>query len=67
VIVKVLLGGSVKPATTANAAFQIGSITKLFTATLMMQLVDEERVELDAPVKRYLPDFSVADPAAPRP
>jgi CubicO group peptidase (beta-lactamase class C family) len=49
---------------TANSAFQIGSITKLFTATLMMQLVDEERVELDAPVKRYLPDFSVADPAA---
>jgi CubicO group peptidase (beta-lactamase class C family) len=49
---------------TPDSAFQIGSITKLFTATLMMQLVDEQRVELDAPVKRYLPDFSVADPAA---
>ncbi len=39
---------------TADSVFQIGSITKLFTTTLIMQLVDEGSVELDAPVKRYL-------------
>ena len=46
---------------TADSLFQIGSITKVWTATLTMQLVDEERIELDAPVRRYLPDFRVAD------
>jgi CubicO group peptidase (beta-lactamase class C family) len=39
----------------------IGSITKVLTATLVMQLVDDGRVELTAPLKRYLPDFQVAD------
>jgi CubicO group peptidase (beta-lactamase class C family) len=39
----------------------IGSITKVLTATLVMQLVDEARVELAAPLKRYVPDFHVAD------
>lgn len=49
---------------TPDSVFQIGSITKLFTTTLVMQLVDEGRVELDAPVRRYLPEFRVADPEA---
>jgi CubicO group peptidase (beta-lactamase class C family) len=49
---------------TADSAFQIGSITKVFTATLMMQLVDEGRVDLDEPVVQYLPDFTLADPTA---
>ena len=34
---------------TADSLFQIGSITKVWTATLVMQLVDEGLVELDAP------------------
>jgi CubicO group peptidase (beta-lactamase class C family) len=46
---------------TADSLFQIGSITKVWTATLTMQLVDEGRIELDAPVRRYLPGFRVAD------
>jgi CubicO group peptidase (beta-lactamase class C family) len=46
---------------TADSLFQIGSITKVWTATLVMQLVDEGRIELDAPVRRYLPEFRVAD------
>lgn len=46
---------------TPDSVFQIGSIGKLFTATLLMQLVEEGRVVLDAPVRRYLPDFAVAD------
>jgi CubicO group peptidase (beta-lactamase class C family) len=47
--------------TTTDTIFQIGSITKPHTATLIMQLVDEGKVELDAPIVEYLPDFRVAD------
>jgi CubicO group peptidase (beta-lactamase class C family) len=46
---------------TAETVMHIGSITKVLTATLVMQLVDEGRVDLAAPLKRYLPDFQVAD------
>jgi len=51
-------------AATPDSIFQIGSITKVFTASLVMQLVDEGRVELDRPVKHYLSDFQIADPGA---
>jgi CubicO group peptidase (beta-lactamase class C family) len=44
---------------TADTAMHIGSITKLFTATLVMQLVDEGRVGLDDPVVRHLPDLEL--------
>jgi CubicO group peptidase (beta-lactamase class C family) len=47
--------------TTADSLFQIGSITKVWTGTVVMKLVEEGLVELDAPVRRYLPDFRVAD------
>jgi CubicO group peptidase (beta-lactamase class C family) len=50
--------------TTTDSVFQIGSNTKLFTATLVMQLVDAGQVTLDAPVRRYLPGFTLADDAA---
>ena len=46
---------------TPDTVMHIGSITKVLNATLVMQLVDEGRVELTAPLKRYLPDFQVAD------
>jgi CubicO group peptidase (beta-lactamase class C family) len=46
---------------TPETVMHIGSITKVLTATLVMQLVDEARVELAAPLKRYVPDFHVAD------
>ena len=51
---------------TAETVMHIGSITKVLNATLVMQLVDEGRVELAAPLKRYLPDFQVADRDATR-
>ena len=35
--------------------FEIGSVGKSFTAVAILQLVDEQRIELDAPVERYLP------------
>ena len=47
-----------------DTVFRIGSTTKTFTGTTMMRLVDQGKVDLDAPVRRYLPDFAVADPAA---
>ncbi|SES44483.1 serine hydrolase domain-containing protein [Lentzea albida] len=46
----------------ANTLFASGSICKVFTASLIMTLVDDGLVELDAPVQRYLPDFTLADP-----
>jgi CubicO group peptidase (beta-lactamase class C family) len=46
---------------TPDSLFQIGSITKVWTATLAMQLVDEGALDLDATVRTYLPDFAVAD------
>jgi len=49
---------------TTDTVMHIGSITKTLNATLLMQLVDEGRVALDQPLKQYLPDFRVADPAA---
>src|SRR5690606_11370058 len=52
--------------TTTDAVFQIGSITKVWTATLVMQLVDEGLVELDEPIRTYLPDFRLADDDAVR-
>jgi len=46
---------------TPDSVFQIGSITKVWTATLAMQLVDEGTLDLDATIRTYLPDFAVAD------
>lgn len=49
---------------TPQTPFFIGSLTKSITALAVMQLVEAGRVELDAPVQRYLPWFRVADPEA---
>ncbi len=46
---------------TPDAVFQIGSITKLMTAAMIMQLVDEGRLDIDTPVRKVLPDFAVGD------
>lgn len=45
-----------------DTVFRIGSTTKTFTGTVIMRLADDGKVDLDAPVRRYLPDFAVADP-----
>jgi CubicO group peptidase (beta-lactamase class C family) len=47
---------------TTDSLFQIGSITKVWTVTLVMQLVDEGLLDLDEPIVTYLPEFRVADP-----
>ena len=45
-----------------NTVFQIGSVSKSFTATLMAMLVDDGLVNWNDPVKWYLPDFALYDP-----
>jgi CubicO group peptidase (beta-lactamase class C family) len=49
---------------TADSVFQIGSVTKLWTSTLVLQLVDEGLIGLDEPVRTYLPEFRIGDEAA---
>src|SRR4051794_23248857 len=44
--------------------FQIGSISKVYTATLIMQLGEEGKVALDEPVSAYLPDLKLAEAQA---
>src|SRR5215469_911313 len=51
------------PVTTATL-FNIGSISKSFTALGIAQLVDQHQVDLDAPVIRYIPDLQLSDPQA---
>jgi CubicO group peptidase (beta-lactamase class C family) len=46
---------------TTDTLFQIGSISKVWTTTVIMQLVDEGKISLDEPVQTYLPGFKVAD------
>tara|TARA_R110000868_G_scaffold91679_13_gene254106 strand:- start:2759 stop:4117 length:1359 start_codon:yes stop_codon:yes gene_type:complete len=48
-------------AATPDTLFQIGSITKLYVAAMCLQLVDEGKLSLDEPVRRWLPDFKLAD------
>ncbi|WP_329073918.1 serine hydrolase domain-containing protein [Streptomyces niveus] len=51
------LGGAAKPPVNGHA--RIGSNTKTFTATLVLQLVAEGKVELDTPAVDYLPEFDL--------
>ena len=40
-----------------DAVFEIGSITKQFTAVAILQLRDEGKLSLDDPITKWLPDF----------
>jgi D-alanyl-D-alanine carboxypeptidase len=51
------LGGTAKPPVNGHA--RIGSNTKTFTATLVLQLVAEGKIELDTPAADYLPEFGL--------
>ncbi|MBI5592668.1 MAG: beta-lactamase family protein [Deltaproteobacteria bacterium] len=52
--------------------YRAGSISKLFTATAVMQLVEKDKFDIDKPLKTYLPEFSIksrftdAAPITPR-
>jgi CubicO group peptidase (beta-lactamase class C family) len=49
---------------TPDTLVPLGSASKAFTATAIALLGDEGRVALDAPVRTYLPDFSLEDAVA---
>lgn len=49
---------------TGDTIFYIASATKPYVALAVMQLVEQGRVDLDAPVRSYLPRFRLADPEA---
>ncbi|KAB2809021.1 beta-lactamase family protein [Pimelobacter simplex] len=51
-------------AATTDAIFQVGSVTKVFTATLVQQLADEGLVDLDLPVRTYVPGLRLGDEEA---
>ncbi|KUN04378.1 serine hydrolase [Streptomyces yokosukanensis] len=44
-----------------HTLFPLASVSKSFTATALMRLVDEGKVDLDAPVRRYVPELRLAD------
>jgi CubicO group peptidase (beta-lactamase class C family) len=46
---------------TPQTVMHVGSIAKVFNATLVMQLVDEGKVDLEQPLLRYLPDLKLKD------
>jgi len=41
----------------AETLYKVGSISKLFTATALMQLVEQGKVDLDAPIQTYIPEL----------
>ena len=47
-----------QPADPATTLFRVGSLSQLFTATAVMQLVEQGKLDLDTDVNRYL-DFSI--------
>jgi len=47
-----------------DTLFELGSATKPFTATALMRLVARGQVELDAPVRRYIPELRLEDERA---
>ncbi len=47
---------------TPSTVFQIGSVTKVYTATLVLQLVEQGRLDLDAPIARALPELRLIAP-----
>ena len=51
---------------TPHTVFPIASISKTFAATMMMRLVEQGKVDLKAPVRKYLPEFKVRDEAVSR-
>jgi CubicO group peptidase (beta-lactamase class C family) len=50
-------------AISSQTPFLIGSLSKSFTALATMQLVEQGKLDLDAPVERYLPEFRTTDRA----
>ena len=50
-----------KKLNTINTEFRAGSLTKMFTSTLIMELIKENKLSLNDPVSRYIPNAKWAD------
>ncbi|MFD0587415.1 serine hydrolase domain-containing protein [Paenibacillus sp. GCM10027627] len=61
-----VLNHSTGAVATTDSVFELGSIAKIYTATVVMQLVEAGKLDLDAPVSSILPEFVVADAEATR-
>ena len=42
----------------AGTLYKVGSISKVFTATAIMQLVEQGKVDLDVPIQTYIPELN---------
>src|SRR4051794_13391599 len=51
-----------KAPATAATVYRVGSVSKLFTDLAVMQLIEQGKLDLDAPVTDYLPDFHPRNP-----
>jgi serine beta-lactamase-like protein LACTB len=51
-----------KTPATADTVYRVGSVSKLFTDIAVMRLVEEGKLDLDAPVAQYVPDFKPNNP-----
>ena len=51
---------------TEHTVFPIASISKTFAATAAMRLVEQGKIDLKAPVRKYLPEFTVRDETVSR-
>jgi len=47
---------------TSTTPFRIGSVTKVFTATAVLQLRDKGKLRLDDPITQHLPEFKIENP-----
>src|SRR6266581_3350972 len=47
---------------TAHTVYRVGSVSKLFTDIGIMQMVEAGKINLDAPVSQYIPDFHPQNP-----
>ncbi len=47
-----------------DTGFLFGSITKVMTATLVLQQVERGVIDIDEPIVRYLPEFQLAAPSS---
>lgn len=66
---RILWSGGIGVARTTDEAradqhtiYRVGSVTKLFTATMLLQLRDAGKLQLDDPIERYIPAFKLRSP-----
>ena len=58
----VLLTAAGRMQVSAQSVYTIGSVSKMYVTTAAMQLAEQGKLDLDAPVQDYLPEFETADP-----